>query len=189
MKGSRAALAVLIGLAGCSAALAGPVTDDAIRAEQLQAAGDAAGADSALADAHAKLWEAGPLYVRRAALVKAPAASFGNFEARADNRFAPGEAIRLYIEPAGYGFTKTATGYSVSFQVDAEIVSDNGTTIWGRRDIHRFGADSTTRVFEFFDTLAFDLQGLPPGDYDIRTTLTDSATQKTVTIDTPVHIE
>lgn len=189
MKGSRAALAVLAYLALSTGATAGSVMDSAKRAEDLQAAGDATGAEAALRDAYESLWQDGPLSIRKAVLVDEPATGFGAYTEAADNVFQSGEPIRLYLEPAGYGFTESADGFGISFQVDAEVRTADQTVIWGRQDIHRFGSDRSTRVFEYFETLAFDLEGLPKGDYVIGTTLTDLASGKSATVDTPIRIE
>ncbi len=189
MKGSGAALTVLAYLVLCAGAIAGSVTDDARRAEDLQAAGDTSGAEAAMRDAYGSLWQDGPLFIRKAVLVDEPATGFGAYTEAADNAFQSGEPIRLYLEPAGYGFTEAGGGFGISFQVDAEIRTVDRTVIWGRQDIHRFGSDRSTRVFEYFETLAFDLEGLPKGDYVIGTTLTDLASGKSATVDTPIRIE
>lgn len=189
MKGSRASLIVVAGLIGCTQALAGPAGERATQAEILQVEGHPAKADSAMREAFALLWEQGPLFLRRSALVSQPAAGPGAVQPRADNVFSRNEPIRLYVEPAGYGFVAVDGGFRVAFRVDAEIVAENGTTIWGRRNLERFGGTSPMRDFSFFETLAFDFEGLPVGRYTIGTTLTDLATQKSVRIDTAIVIE
>lgn len=189
MNGPMAALAILAGLTMPLAAYAGPVSENAARAEQLQLSGDPVAADAALRNAYAQLWATGPLFARRAVLVAKPASGFGLYEPRSNNVFSDGEPIRLYVEPAGYGFAESDGGFNVSFQVDAEIRANNGTTIWGRQDIHRFGASGAMRPFEFFQTLTFDLAGLPGGDYTIAITLKDQVTGKQALIETPIEIQ
>jgi hypothetical protein len=189
MKGSKAALVVLAGLSGIASAMAGPVADGASEAENLQANGNVAAADAAMRKAYAALWRTGPLFLRRVELVDEPAAALGDIATRERNVYAPGEPIRLYVEPGGYGFAEVEGGYGISFRVDAEIIAENGTTIWGRRDLERFGGAGGTRNFGFFETLTFNLEGLPVGRYTIGTTLTDLSTGKSLRIDTPIVIE
>lgn len=182
-------LAASVCLAGPSGAQAQSLTERIGAVEELMADGLTAAAEEAFRETYAELWAKGPLFLRHVALIDGPARGFADYDERASNIFKDGEPIRIYIEPAGYGYTAADNGFQIAFSIGVEIVSDSGTTLWGQKDLQRLDATASALTFEHFETLNFDFSGLPTGSYTLAATLTDRATEKSVEFEQAIVIE
>jgi hypothetical protein len=175
-----------IALATASGALAGPIGDKATEAENLIAAGDAAGSLAAFDAATEAYWAASPLQFR-AALFADNVTAFGKYEARANNTFRAGDTLQIYLEPVGYGFATDGDGFRVSFSAGIEI--RKGDVILGKTDdLGTFGWQGRTKSREVHAAVSVGLPSLSPGDYQLLLTLNDPTSGKSATTTLPFTV-
>lgn len=133
-------------------------------------------------------WQAGPLEFRKTLLVS-DATTYGVYEERADAVFAPGEPIRVYAEPMGYGYLDNGDGtYDFGFEVDLLVKTAEGAIVGGQDDFARLEFTSHARNREFMLQLTLNLSAAPPDDYVVEYTARDLASDKTGTIRMPFSI-
>ena len=166
-------------LALASGALAGPISDKAAEAENLIAAGDAAGSLAAFDAATDAFWNALPLQFRVATFADNVTA-FGKYTPRADSAFHSGDTAQIYLEPVGYGFAADGDGFRVSFGAGLEI--RKGDVILGKTDnIGTFGWQGRAKSHEVHAAVSVALPKLSPGDYQLVLTLNDATSGKSAT--------
>ncbi len=154
---------------------------------QSAAAGQLKALDAAR-EAYIQQWLKTPLIVRNATFVSGRSGGFGKYTPRANNEFKSGEDMLVYAEPVGFGWGKTATGYSIDFIVDFTISTSDGKILAGRKAFQKLGLQSRVRNTEFFISLTYTFTGIPVGDYVITTTLNDIHRGETASFDLPIRI-
>lgn len=160
-----ALLALSVGLAG-----SGPA-----HAQSLEAI---AAAEAAVYEA----WDATPLTFRQALFVASEEAEFGDYDARPDAVFAPGEPIIVYAEPVGFGWLAEGEGYRFGFDIDLDILSPEGTVLLEQPDFLEVVQESPVRVRDFLLVMTLDLSGAEPGNYQLRYRVRDIASDKSAPI-------
>jgi hypothetical protein len=136
-----------------------------------QSTADWAAQEPALQDA---LWQARGFHIGRAVFVTAPAAGFGIFDARGSASFQPGEPILIYAEPRGYGYGVKGEGVEeIAFDIDLQVLDSAGKLLADKPGLLRLGFLTRAHNREFMANLRYDLAGLGPGDYRLRTTFRD----------------
>ncbi|MGV3650850.1 MAG: hypothetical protein ACO1OK_05455 [Devosia sp.] len=127
-------------------------------------------------------WQETPLTFRKALFVASEDAEFGDYEARPDAVFAPGEPIIVYAEPVGFGWLEEGEGYRFGFGIDLEILSPEGTVLLEQPDFLAVEQQSRVRVRDFLLVMTLDLSGAEPGDYQLRYRVRDIASEKAAPI-------
>lgn len=181
--------AVLASVAMVGAGHAGPLADLGVDAEQRLAAGDFAGALAAAEDIRAQVWDAGSdIGLRDTLLVTEPAVGYGLYNPRADNKFKPGDPVYVYAEPFGFGYGSGGDGlYSIGFAVDLRVISSTGEVIFEARDVASLDQPTRYKIREFQANITYTLARIPPGVYQLETTLRDKNSAKTATFQTEVE--
>lgn len=181
MRGN--AIILSIGLVSTAAvmppAIAGEIADAARAAEEALAT-DGDDAWAAFDRAVELFWAEAPLSFRRAVLVD-DVAGFGDFVIRAGARYRAGDAVHVYLEPVGYGWTPIGDLFRVRFAVDVEIVAEDRGVIAAEQDFALVERVGPTRSRELEVTMTMALPGLPPGRYELRLGFRDAATGKAAT--------
>lgn len=140
-------------------------------------------------DATAAVWARLPFTARRVMFVNRPADSFGGYDARPSNVFAPGEKLLSYLEPTGYSWTpQNADTYRFGVTVDFEIVAKGGAILGGQKGILRQEFVSHYKNREFFLNSTMSIDGAPPGDYVLAYTLHDNGNDRTTRVEQPFTI-
>jgi hypothetical protein len=179
--------ALCLALGVGSAAIAGPIADNATDAEQRAAAGDGAGAVSAFDAATDAFFDAAPLTFRVATLAD-DVTGFGKYTPHAGAYHASGTAT-VYLEPVGYGFARDGDGYRVSYGTSLEIRTPGGLILGKTDDFGTLSWSGRTRSHEVQAVLAVTLPAaLKPGSYELVVTLKDEATAKSATATLPFDI-
>lgn len=120
------------------------------------------------------LWQARGFHIARAVFVAAPAAGFGIFDPRNSAQFKPGEPILIYAEPRGYGYGAKGEGVEeIAFDIDLQVLDSAGKLLADKPGLLRLGFLTRAHNREFMANLRYDLAGLGPGDYRLRTTFRD----------------
>ena len=111
--------------------LAGPIVDKATEIEGLVAADDSKGAVDAAAALFGTVWDGTKdIGIHQTVLVTEPAAGFGIFNPRADEKFKVGEPILIYAEPFGFGYGSGGDGlYTIGFTVDLKVSTEAGEVL------------------------------------------------------------
>lgn len=187
---SAAAAALLALLAAGSlptTALAGAIAEDAGNAETLLAQGQPAEALAAFDKATDAFWAASPLQFR-AALFAASVKGFGQYEPRADANFRSGDTALVYLEPVGYGFTPSGSGYDVAFTTGIEIRTAGGILLAKTDDFGRLDWHGRSESHEVQAAVGITLPTLKPGNYQLKLTLSDAASAKQASVTLPFTI-
>ncbi|MGV8950588.1 MAG: hypothetical protein ACOH2M_05745 [Cypionkella sp.] len=181
--------AAFAGVFLCEAALAGPLADLGMQADQRVDAGDIAGALAVAGDSYSQIWDASPtIGIRDTLLVAEPASGYGLYNPRADNKFKAGEPVFVYAEPYGFGYGSGGDGiYTIGFAVDLRVISSTGEVMGEVNDIANLALTSRYKNREFQANLTYTLNGIPAGNYVLETTLRDQNSSKTGTFQTEVE--
>ncbi len=181
MKAKPMALALAYSVfAVGNAAWAGPIVEKATEAEGLLEAGNAPAALDRLQEAMEIAWDASPLIVRKALFVESSSGYGLYVERSAASTFKPGEKLLVYVEPAGYGYGRSAVGgLTIGFDVDFELKDLNGKTLFSKDEFLAIGSPVRYRNREFYLNMTVNLTGLKPGNYVSEFRLRDQNSDKT----------
>lgn len=166
---------------------AGEVADRAEQAEELLGAGKPVDAFETLETAVDDFWVAAPLTIIQANFIPGDRSS-GGFTRRADEPFAPGDRLNIFVEPKGYGFSEDSGTYGISLTTDIEIRTPGGLILAKSHDIGRLEWKGPVRNHSFSGKVGIGLPGLKAGDYELHLTLNDQVSQKTATTTLPFTV-
>ena len=160
--------------------LAGPIVDKATEIEGLVAADDSKGAVDAAAALFGTVWDGTKdIGIHQTVLVTEPAAGFGIFNPRADEKFKVGEPILIYAEPFGFGYGAGGDGlYTIGFTVDLKVSTEAGEVLGEMPGLANLDLTSRYQNREFQANLTYTLDGITPGRYILETTLHDKNSAK-----------
>ena len=181
--------AVLLAL-GPLLAHAGPVADQAAKADQLAESGDFAGALAAADEMKGALWDQLPGITFLSAFpVTERSAGYGLYNPRENVLYKQGEPIQLYAEPVGFGYGDGGEGIvKVGFYVDLQVMGQDGQELANMAGITEIDYAVRARVREFAADVTYNFEGLGPGKYRLITTLRDKNSAKTGSFDTDIEV-
>jgi hypothetical protein len=104
--------------------------------------------------------------------------SFGNYEEFDRYEFKAGDGVVVYWEVKQFSSVDSAEGYRTRMKAEFEIIDSQGNR--RHRFEQRFKDDVCKRKrTDYFNVVVFEWPGdLTPGDYSLRVTVTDLASQK-----------
>ena len=181
-------LASLAAVAAPVPASAGKIADEAVRAEELAAAGNPVQALAAIESAFNELWDQAPLGFSEALFVAAKPQGFGIYDMRPNAVFAPGEDMLVYAEPFGYGYGRDGETFEIAFDADFELRTAKGQILHAQSDFARLDMRSRRRNKEFQIFITYNFKGLKAGDYVLATTLRDRNSDKTGSFELPFTV-
>ena len=160
--------------------LAGPVVDKATEIESLMAASNAKGAIDAASALMATVWDSSAdIGIHQTVLVTEPAAGFGIYNPRPDEKFKVGEPVLIYAEPFGFGYGSGGDGlYTIGFVVDLKVMTEAGEVLGELPAVANLDLTSRYQNREFQANLTYTLTGITPGRYVLETTLRDKNSEK-----------
>ncbi len=169
---------------------AGAVVDAASTIEQKLAAKDMAGALIGARDLYASVWsQSRSIGFTQALLVSEAAPGFGMYNPRADNVFKVGEPILIYCEPFGVGYGTPGDGiFSVNFIIDLQVLDSSGKELANVPDTTEYTSTSRHQNKEVQANITYTLDGLPPGQYTLVTTLRDKNSTKSGSFQTAIVV-
>ena len=170
-------------------ALAGTVADKAAEIETLMAVPDSKGAVDAANALMGMVWDStAEIGIHQTVLVTEPAAGFGIYNPRADEKYKVGEPIMIYAEPFGFGYGAAGEGlYSIAFAVDLKVMTEAGEILGEMPDLASLELTSRYQNREFQANLTYTLDGVLPGRYVLETTLRDKNSAKVGTFQNVVE--
>eukprot|EP00903_Cladosiphon_okamuranus_P001803 g1801.t1 len=154
-------------------AFAGPLQDKAAEVEKLLSDGKGVEAIQSMRQALFEVWSEAPLSIPTATYVKAPADGFGIYTVRADNRFAEGEPLLIYLEPVGFDWKQQDELYTSLLTVDFDLATPDGNVLAGQKAFGRFDFKSHVPNTEYMANLTLNVSGAPSGDYVLVLTVND----------------
>lgn len=171
-------------------ALAQTIMDQAASIDAKIAENDLDGALQAAQDLYEAVWDQSPdIRFREALLVAEPAAGFGLYNPRTDERFKKGDPVIVYVEPTGFSYGAPGAGLlSIGFVVDLKVTSALGEVIGDIPSLTELNLTSRYRNREFQANLTYNLQGIAAGRYVLQTTLRDKNSNKTGVFDLEIEI-
>ncbi|MBL4929963.1 hypothetical protein [Fuscibacter oryzae] len=191
MTGVIAAVLLALGpLLAPGLAHAGPVADQAAKADQLAESGDFAGALAAAEEMKAALWDQLPgLTFLNAFPVTERSAGYGLYNPRENTLYKQGEPIQLYAEPQGFGYGDGGEGIvKVGFYVDLQVMGQDGQELANMAGITEIDYAVRAKVREFAADVTYNFEGLGPGKYRLITTLRDKNSAKTGSFETEIEV-
>ncbi len=160
------------------------------RARAAVAAADWGAAFEALEPAYLAVFEKMPLAVRHATFVAAEPESYGSYEPRGSDAFAPGEPLLVYLEPVGYDFRRREDGTFVyGFAADVAILDADGRLLGGQRDFGRWRFHSRRPNAAAFLSLRLEVGGLPEGRYRLAIRVRDGISQDSAEVVLPFEVQ
>ena len=182
--------AVLAALMTALPAHAGPIADAATVIEGKLAAKDPTGALDIARDLFAQVWDAAPgLSFTQSSLVAENATGYGVYNPRANDQFKKGAPILIYCEPVGFAFGSPGAGlYSVNFIVDLQVLDASGNQLADAPNATEYNMTSRHQNREVQANITYSLDGLPPGQYTLVTTLRDKNSPKSGSFQTAIEI-
>lgn len=135
------------------------------------------------------VWADIPLTLDFYTLVAEPPRGFASYTPRPDNAFAADEAIRVYLEPVGYGFREVGPeALEVHLSADYLLIDGEGRILAGQRGFGDFVFEIDQPAFELYVSLDFRFRGAPAGDYLLQGELVDMVTGDRAPFDIPFII-
>lgn len=176
-------------LAATSVATAGPVADQAAKAEQQLEKGDAKAALADLEAAQDALWQKMPLTltdIQHAVSIT----SVGTYEIRPSHSYKQGESVLIYLQAYGYGFGKDGFGNNkIEFTFDATMKSvATGAVVLNGKDVAFDIVTSRIKNRELFLKILFELGRLPADKYVADVTIRDKTSGKTANFSTDIEV-
>lgn len=153
------------------------------RARDAAGAGRATEALDALDEAALAVWERMPLTVRRALLVAEEPQGYGVFNPRDTSVFEAGQPLLVYAELAGQGWRRSGDIFRTDIALDFELRSRDGQQLVSQQNFNTIGTASRRRNREFFIYVTYSFRGVEPGEYVVRTTIRDRASNKQTAFD------
>ena len=188
----RALLAFVFGvfvLSSSSNAQAGPIVDEAAKAEALIAEGKGVDAVIAMDTAVAKLWDQLPLTFMEAMFVKERPTAYGVYDRRETSVFKPGEDMIVYMEMAGYEYGRDGDFFVIDMTADVDVKTAAGKRLGGQKDFVKLGLRSRIPNREFFGVVVYQFEGLAKGEYVATTTIKDKQSGDEAVFDLPFQIQ
>ncbi|WP_054007273.1 hypothetical protein [Cypionkella psychrotolerans] len=187
---AKTVAAVVLGTALAMPAGAGPVLDKATEIEALMAADNASGAIDAANALLATVWDSSKdIGIHQTVLVTQPAAGYGIYNPRPDEKFKGGEPILIYAEPFGFGYGSGGDGlYTIGFIVDLKVMTEAGEVLGELPSVANLDLTSRYQNREFQANLTYTLSGIAPGRYVLETTLRDKNSEKVGTFQNTIEI-
>ncbi len=187
---AKTVAAVVLGAALALPAAAGPVVDKAAEIEALMAADNASGAIDAANALLATVWDSSKdIGIHQTLLVTEPAAGYGIYNPRPDEKFKGGEPILIYAEPFGFGYGSGGDGlYTIGFIVDLKVMTEAGEVLGELPSVANLDLTSRYQNREFQANLTYTLSGITPGRYVLETTLRDKNSEKSGTFQNTIEI-
>ncbi len=176
-------------LSSSSNALAGPIVDEAAKAEALIAEGKGVDAVIAMDTAVAKLWDQLPLTFMEAMFVKERPTAYGVYDRRANSIFKPGEDMIVYMEMAGYEYGRDGDFFVIDMTADVDVKTAAGKRLGGQKDFVKLGLRSRIPNREFFGVVVYQFEGLAKGEYVATTTIKDKQSGDEAVFDLPFQIQ
>jgi hypothetical protein len=173
-------LAAVLGATFALPTWAGPVVDKATEIEGLMAADNVGGAIDAASALFATVWDSSKdIGIHQTVLVTEPAAGYGIYNPRPDEKFRVDEPILIYAEPFGFAYGSGGDGlYTIGFIVDLKVMTEGGEVLGELPSVANLDLTSRYRNREFQANLTYTLSGIAPGRYVLETTLRDKNSEK-----------
>jgi hypothetical protein len=145
---------------------------------------DSAAAYQSLRSVLVDFWGSSPLLLQNVKFVRSDSNTFGIYEPKANEEYAAGEPMYLYMEPAGYTVKKNDQGkYEFGFNADMSLENEKGEILGGQKDFAKMAFSSWNFNTEICLTFTYTYSGLGKGRYKIVTTVHDAGSDKTATIE------
>ena len=151
-----------------------------------------AAAQDAVATAQAALVDAldhVPLSLPVVAFVTEQASGYGMYQLRGDNRFKPGEAMHVYVEPLAFKAKLDGAEWNFGVTVDFAVLSKAGDTLVTREKFLDAAFHSHRRNTELMLNTTVSLESAPPGDYQLELTVHDKNSTDVARARLPVSIQ
>ena len=126
------------------------------------------------------LWEAGPLFLTQAVLVKEDPQGYGHYDPRDSAVYSQNDPLFVYLEPGGYGFQHDGALYRFGFAVDIEILDAAGKRRGYAKDFTNFDYVKRTANKEIELNFSVGPFKLPPGNYKLKLTVHDKVKNQAV---------
>jgi len=133
-------------------------------------------------------WAASPLAFNKVLFTATQAKGYGQYTARAEPAFEPGEVMHVYAEPLSYGFAQENDTYAYNLVTDFRLLTQSGQVLVEEEGFARFNGAATAPRRELPTALSFQFDGLPSGSYLLELTYTDKVGGKSAQVQLPFTV-
>ena len=176
MTAGRAAAAALLAAAlGASAGVQAQDANAALdKARADLAAGKAVDAYLGLSNTLAVLAPRTPLFLTAARFIDGPMRGYGQYDPRPHASFTRGEAIRVYVEPAGFDHRREGEFYRASLACDYAVFAADGKPVTSDRGVKEVELTSRQANAELAIDVVLPYLDLAPGNYTLEIAVRDA---------------
>jgi hypothetical protein len=135
-----------------------------------------------------KARESAPLVVKPFMAVTRPAKHFGDYEARANNTFSRGEQMHFYGEPRNIAVRNAKGEFEPAVEVDIEVKPEKGQVVRQPKFLS-MRIPSRSRIQDLFLNMTVSLGEAPAGKYNLKFTVRDLNSKKTVEVSQDVVLK
>jgi len=114
-----------------------------------------------------------PLFLTAAAFIGGPLRGYGQYDPRPHGSFTRHEAMRVYVEPAGFDHKREGDFYRVSLACDYAILSADGKQVTADRAVKEVELTSRQANAELAVEVVLPFLDLPPGSYTLEIAVRD----------------
>ena len=157
-------------------------------AADLASAGKSVEALDKAEAAYFSIWDLAPLAFRRVELIDGGEQSYETVVPRADNIYAAGQEIAVYVDPVGFGWREQGEEWETDLSADFILATTEGRIIAGQKNFGEFQIRTQRRTRDSFLVLNYQFSGVPAGDYVLTTTVNDRIDEETASFELPVVI-
>lgn len=124
-------------------------------------------------DAYDRAWDASGLAFSVYTFTEGSGSGYGQYQPKSDAVIADGEALSVYAEPVGYGFTENGGTYSYELTASFKLLNMSGQVLAEQDNFAVFTGSGRSKQRELGANLSFQFSGLPAGDYKLETGFRD----------------
>lgn len=134
-------------------------------------------------------WTASPLAFAAAGFAEGPASGYGVYTPRSASVFASGEPMTVYLQPTGYGFEETGSGYGYKMSVSYQLLTPSGQVLAAENGFASVAGTSRSKDRQAYTSLTFKFEGLPSGNYMLETSVADAVDNKSAVVRLPFEVK
>ena len=114
-----------------------------------------------------------PLFLTAAAFIDGALRGYGQYDPRPHDSFTRHEAMRVYVEPAGFDHKREGDTYRVSLACDYAILNAGGKQVTADRTVKEVELTSRQANAELAVEVVLPFLDLPPGSYTLEIAVRD----------------
>lgn len=123
--------------------------------------------------AYDQAWTASGLAFTAVTFTDGSATGYGQYTPRDNAVFTDEEALTVYAEPVGYGFSESGGNYAYQLTASFRLLNLSGQVLAEQDNFANFSGNGRSKKRELSAALTFQFSGLPAGEYQLEARFQD----------------